>query len=58
MGLDLDGDMNERNDAGWEQRAVFLLDRTEAFNAFDPAIGEFEWERLVKHRLDLASDGQ
>ncbi|MCH2201943.1 MAG: hypothetical protein MK102_08230 [Fuerstiella sp.] len=58
MGLDLDGNLNEKDDAGWEQRAVFVIDRTEAFNAFDSASGEIEWERLIKHRLDLASDGQ
>ena len=58
MGLDLDGNSNEKDDAGWEQRAVFVIDRTEAFNAYDSANGEFEWERLIKHLLDLASNGQ
>ena len=58
MGLDLDADNNPYNDAGWEQRAVFVVDRTEAFNAYDADLGAFDWERLVKHRLDLASDGQ
>ena len=58
MGLDLDGDGNERNDAGWEQRAVFVIDRTEVFNAYDEGSGSFSWEKLVRHRLDLASDGQ
>ena len=58
MGLDLNEDGDETNDEGWEQRAVFVIDRTEAFDAFDAASGEFEWERLVKHRLDLASDGK
>lgn len=58
MGLDLDNDLDEQNDAGWEKRAVFVIDRTETFNGYDPGANEFEWERLVKHRLDLESDGQ
>ncbi|MCA9012027.1 MAG: hypothetical protein KDB01_19880, partial [Planctomycetaceae bacterium] len=33
MGLDLDGDSDQTNDAGWEQRAVFIVDRTEIYNA-------------------------
>ena len=58
MGLDLDGDEIESNDAGWERRAVVVIDRTELFNAYDPVNETIEWERLVKARLDLASDGQ
>lgn len=58
MGLDLDDDGNENNDSGWEKRALFIVDRTELFNAYDEATGELDWERLVIDRLDLASDGQ
>jgi hypothetical protein len=58
MGLDLDGDADQTNDAGWERRAIFVIDRTELFNAYDPGSGSFDWERLVKYRIDLPSDGQ
>ena len=56
MGLDLDADNNETNDAGWEQRAVFIIDRTELLNAYDKGTGSFDWQRLVKYRADLPSD--
>jgi hypothetical protein len=58
MGLDLDGDADHTNDAGWEQRAVFVVDRTEFFNAFDSASGTVDWKRLIKYRIDLTSDGK
>jgi hypothetical protein len=58
MGLDLDGDSDQTNDAGWEQRAVFVVDRTEFYNAFDAASGTVDWKRLVKYRIDLSSDGK
>lgn len=58
MGLDLDGDGDPTNDAGWEERAVFILDRTELYNAYDPGSGSVDWKRLVKHRIDLTSDGK
>jgi hypothetical protein len=58
MGLDLDGDSDPTNDAGWEQRAVFIVDRTELFNAYDPGSGSVDWKRLVKHRVNLSSDGK
>jgi hypothetical protein len=57
MGLDLDGDSDPKNDAGWEQRAVFIFDRTEFFNAYDPGSGSVDWKRLVKQRVNLSSDG-
>lgn len=47
---DLDEDGDPDND---RQRAVFLLDRTEAFKAFDPGTGDFNWERLVRQRLTI-----
>ena len=58
FGLDLDGDSVETNDPGWEQRAVFVVDRTELLNAYDSGTGNFDWSRLIKYRADLASDGQ
>jgi hypothetical protein len=47
---DLDGDGDPAND---QQRAVFLLDRTEAFKAYDAGSGDFNWERIVKHRATI-----
>ncbi|MCP4505439.1 MAG: hypothetical protein GY826_03480, partial [Fuerstiella sp.] len=58
MGLDTDSDGTEDNDPGWEQRAVFVVDRTELLNAYDEGIGTFDWQRLIKYRADLSSDGQ
>jgi hypothetical protein len=58
MGLDVDGDSDPKNDGGWEQRAVFILDRTELYNAYDPGSGSVDWKRLVKHRVNLPSDGR
>lgn len=57
FGLDLDGNSIETDDAGWEQRAVFVVDRTELLNAYDEGTGSFDWRRLIKYRADLASDG-
>ena len=57
MGLDLDGDSDQTNDAGWEQRAVFIIDRTELYNAYDPGTGSVDWSRLIKNRTNLSSDG-
>ena len=58
MGLDTDGDSDPTNDPGWEQRAVFVIDRTELFEAYDGGSGSIDWERLIKHRTNLASDGK
>lgn len=58
MGLDLDGNTIETDDAGWEQRAVFVVDRTELLSAYDEGTGSFDWKRLIKYRADLASDSQ
>ena len=48
--LDLDGDGDATND---QQRAMFILDRTEAFRAFDAGTGDFDWRRLVKVRTTI-----
>jgi len=58
MGLDLDSDSDQTNDAGWEQRAVFIIDRTELYNAYDPGTGSVDWKRLIKNRTNLSSDGK
>jgi hypothetical protein len=47
---DFDGDGDPDND---QQRAVFILDRTEAFKAYDAGTGDFNWERIVKHRATI-----
>ncbi len=57
--LDLDGDtvaagVSADISTGWEQRSVFIIDRTEAYNAFDPASGSFDWQRLIRSRADLS----
>lgn len=48
--FDLDEDGDPEND---QQRAVFLIDRTEAFKAYDAGTGDFNWERLVKQRTTI-----
>lgn len=60
--LDLDGDtvtsgVSSDTTSGWEKRSVFVIDRTEAYRAFDAASGSFDWERLIKYRADLQTDG-
>jgi len=47
---DFDEDGDPDND---QQRAVFILDRTEAFRAYDAGSGDFNWERIVKHRATI-----
>ncbi|MDG1894263.1 MAG: hypothetical protein P8J37_05070 [Fuerstiella sp.] len=44
--FDLDSDGDSKND---QQRAVFIIDRTELYNAMDTASGDIDWQRLVKH---------
>lgn len=47
-------DLNQDGDpANDQQRAVFVIDRTEAYEAFDPGTGDFDWKRLVKARAEL-----
>lgn len=48
--FDLNGDADPKND---QQRAVFIIDRTEAFKAYDPGTGDFDWRRLIKHRATI-----
>ena len=50
--IDIDeADGKTKQNPGWQQRAVFIIDRTDAFKAFDPGSGDFDWQRLVKARL-------
>ena len=47
--IDIDVTDGQTNiNPGWQQRAVFIIDRTEAFKAYDPGSGDFDWKRLVK----------
>ena len=48
--LDMDGDSQTTDD---RKRAVFLIDRTEALNAYDAGTGSFDWSQLVKARLNV-----
>jgi hypothetical protein len=50
--LDLEPATPQTN-PGWQQRAMFIIDRTEAFEAYDPGSGDFDWNRLVKARATL-----
>lgn len=47
---DLTEDAGEDHTTGWQQRAIFVIDRTEAINAFDQGSGSFDWRRLIKER--------
>lgn len=38
---------------GWQQRAVFIIDRTDAARAFDAGTGSIDWNRLVKARITV-----
>lgn len=49
--IDLEGSDNQN--PGWEQRAVFVIDRTEAIGAYDPGTGDFDWNRLIKARATI-----
>ena len=48
--LDVDGDGATADD---RKRAVFIIDRTEALNAFDAPSGSFDWSQLVRARLNI-----
>lgn len=48
--FDLDNDGDAKND---ELRGFFIVDRSAAEEAYDPATGEFEWKDLVKYRLTI-----
>jgi hypothetical protein len=50
--LDLEPATAQSN-PGWQQRAIFIIDRTEAFEAYDPGSGDFDWNRLIKARATI-----
>jgi len=38
---------------GWQQKAVFIIDRTETAKSYDAATGSIDWNRLVKARITV-----
>lgn len=46
--IDIDDNPDDKAGPGWRQRAVFVIDRSEAFRAWDPRSGSFDWKKLVK----------
>lgn len=38
---------------GWRQRAVFVIDRTDAYQALDIGTGDFDWQRLIKFEAEI-----
>ena len=51
--IDLEPNADPPTNPGWQQRAVFLIDRSEAFEAFDAGSGDFDWKRLLKARATI-----
>jgi hypothetical protein len=51
--IDLEPNAAPATNPGWQQRAVFLIDRSEAFEAYDAGSGDFDWKRLVKARATI-----
>lgn len=48
--FDLDGDGDPLND---QQRKVFLIDRAQAYEAYDPGSGDFDWNSLIQGQATL-----
>ena len=48
-------DLNGDGDGGAndEHRALFMIDRSDAEKAYEPATGTFRWEEIVKHRVPI-----
>ncbi|MEZ6126878.1 MAG: hypothetical protein R3C49_27490, partial [Planctomycetaceae bacterium] len=44
---------NGTTNPGWQQRSVFVIDRTEAYKAFDGGTGDFDWQRLIKYEAAI-----
>ncbi len=51
--IDLEPNTGSPTNPGWQQRAVFVIDRSEAFDAYDAGSGDFDWKRLVKARATI-----
>lgn len=49
--IDLSND--DEHNPGWQQRAVFVIDRTEALEAYDPGSRKFNWRSLIKHQAEI-----
>ncbi|MCR9202747.1 MAG: hypothetical protein NXI04_29230 [Planctomycetaceae bacterium] len=48
-----DGTTSGPGPDGWQQRAVFVIDRTDAYQALDLGTGDFDWQRLVKFEAEI-----
>jgi hypothetical protein len=48
--FDLNGVNGVQDD---EHRALFMIDRSDAEKAYEPATGTFRWEEIVKHRVPI-----
>ena len=51
--LDLEPNAAPPTNPGWQQRAVFIIDRSDAFSAYDAGSGDFDWKRLIKARATI-----
>ena len=51
--FDLNDDGVVGETGGDRQRAAYIIDRTEALNAFDPGTGDFDFTRLIKAEISL-----
>ncbi|MEQ9411486.1 MAG: hypothetical protein RIK87_27475 [Fuerstiella sp.] len=49
--IDLDG--SDGRNPGWQQRAVFVIDRTEAVKAQGRGQGDLDWKRLIRYQADI-----
>jgi hypothetical protein len=38
-------------DAADRRKVMFVIDRSDVFNAFDAGTGQLDWRRLVKHQV-------
>ncbi len=48
--FDLNEDSNPNND---HERAIFVIDRMEAYEAINPGTGDLDWNRLIKARATI-----
>ena len=53
INIDAEKSLDDHQNPGWEQRGVFVIDRTEALRAWDPGTREIDWRRLVRSRATL-----
>ena len=51
--INIDGGTEQPGQTGYQQRAMFIIDRSEAFDAWDPGAGNVDWKKLVKGEVYL-----